>query len=141
MLPLCTRVKEMWQGINYIWPLFPTPHHQVTGYIHTLKDSVSCETSNCIYYWICCKNKCKDYPRCEYTGLISRPIIIRLNKHKQYVRSQLLLKPSGFHFNQPGTSLSLLPGLILEHVKFQIHLSLKQENSTTSKNLILSIMV
>ena len=90
---------------------------QVTGYTHTIKDSVNCETDNCIYYWKCNKNKCKDYPRCEYIGLTTRPFRNRLMEHKQYVRSQLLDKPSGHHFNQPGHSLSHLSGLVLEHVK------------------------
>ena len=42
---------------------------------------------------------------------------IRLNEYKQYVRVEMLDKPSGFHFNQPGHSLSHLSGLFLEHVK------------------------
>ena len=58
---------------------------QVTGYTHTIKDSVNCETVNCIYYWKCRKNKCKDFPRCEYVGRTTRPFRIRLAEHKQYV--------------------------------------------------------
>ena len=68
---------------------------QVTGYVHTIQDGVNCETQNCIYYWKCNKNKCTDYPRCEYIGLTKRPFRNRLMEHKQYVRSQLLDKPSG----------------------------------------------
>ena len=90
---------------------------QVTGYCHTIKESVNCETSNCIYYWRCKKTNCKDFPRCEYIGITKRPFRIRLREHKQYVRSENLDKPSGFHFNQPGHNLSHLSGLILEHVK------------------------
>ena len=89
----------------------------VTGYQHTIKDAVDCQTSNCIYYWKCKKTKCKEYPRCEYVGMTSRPYRTRLSEHKQYIRSQLLDKPSGYHFNQPGHSLSDLTGLVLEHVK------------------------
>ena len=90
---------------------------QVTGYSHTVTDSVYCETSNCIYYWKCKKNKCKDYPRCEYIGLTTRPFRNRLSEHKQYVRSEMLDKPREFHFNPAGHSLSHLSGLVLEHVR------------------------
>ena len=45
---------------------------QVTGYTHTIKDSVTCETENCIYYWKCTKSNCKEYPNWEYIGLSSR---------------------------------------------------------------------
>ena len=90
---------------------------QVTGYTHTIKDSVTCETENCIYYWKCTKNNCKEYPNCEYIGLTSRKFKNRLGEHKQYVRSELLEEPSGHHFNQPGHTVSHLSGLVLEHVK------------------------
>ena len=90
---------------------------QVTGYSHRITDSVNCQTSNCIYYWKCLKNNCKEFPRCEYVGRTTRPFRIRLGEHKQYIRSQLLDKPSGYHFNQPEHSQSHLAGLILEHVK------------------------
>ena len=90
---------------------------QVTGYCHTITDSVYCETPNCIYYWKCKKNNCKDYPRCEYIGLTTRPYRNRLSEHKQYVISHMLDKPSGFHFNQPGHTLSQLSGLVLERVR------------------------
>ena len=90
---------------------------QVTSFKHTIKDSVTCETSNWIYYWKCIKTKCKDFPRCEYVGLTTRPYRARLAEHKQYVRSNLLDKPSGYHFNQDGHNLSHFAGLVLEHVK------------------------
>ena len=38
-------------------------------------------------------------------------------EHKQYVKSEMLEQPSGFHFNQPGHNVSHLCGIILEHVK------------------------
>ena len=90
---------------------------QVTGYKHQIKDAVNCETTNCVYYWKCIKDKCKSYPRCEYVGLTSRPFRLRLVEHKQYIRSKILGKPSGGHFNQQGHELSHFAGLILEHVK------------------------
>jgi hypothetical protein len=90
---------------------------QVTGYTHHIKDAVSCETTNCIYYWKCKKSKCKEYPKCEYIGRTTRPYRIRLGEHKQYIRSENLDKPNGFHFNKPGHNQSHLSGLVLEHVK------------------------
>ena len=46
-----------------------------------------------------------------------RPFQTRLGKHMQYIRSQMLDKPSGHQFNQPGHSQAHLAGLILEHVR------------------------
>ena len=89
----------------------------VTGYKHKIRDSVNCETENCVYYWKYQKSNCKTYPKCEYIGLTRRSYRQRLSEHKQYVKSSDLGKPSGFHFNQPGHNLSHLSGLILEHVK------------------------
>ena len=90
---------------------------QVTGYVHTIKDPVTCETENCIYYWKCIKNNCKSFPKCEYVGKTTRPFRIRLAEYKQYIRSQNLANPSGHHFNLPGHQQSHLSGLVLEHVK------------------------
>ena len=98
-------------------PPTTTVRSQVTGYIHTIKDTVDCETPNCIYYWKCTKNKCKDYPKCEYIGLTTRKFRNRLAEHKQYVRSDILEEPSGYHFNTPGHNISHLAGLVLEHVR------------------------
>ena len=74
-------------------------------------------TPNCVYYWKCIKSNCKDFPKCEYLGLTSRPYRNRLAEHKQYIKSKLLEKPSGFHFNKDGHNLSHLAGLVLENVK------------------------
>ena len=90
---------------------------QVTGSKHEIKDSVNCETENCVYYWKCLKRNCKAFPKCEYVGLTGRQFKVRLAEHKQYVRSKNLDKPSGFHFNQQGHDVSHLGGLVLEHVR------------------------
>ena len=113
--------KKCGKGTSTCCPfaLPPTTHvtGQVTGYIHQIRDAVNCETKNCIYYWRCQKPNCKEYPRCEYVGRTTRPYRIRLGEHKQYVRSQMLDKPSGNHFNLPGHTQSHLAGLVLEHVR------------------------
>ena len=72
-------------------------------YTHHIRDSVNYKTVNCIYYWKCKKTKCKEYPRCEYVGRTTRPFQTRLAEHKQYVRSQMLDKLSGHHFNSTMT--------------------------------------
>jgi hypothetical protein len=89
----------------------------VTGFKHQIKDPVNCETRNCIYYLICRKSNCKEYPKCEYIGLTTRPFRNRLAEHKQYVKSKILDTPAGNHFNQSGHNLSHLAGLVLEEVK------------------------
>ena len=62
-------------------------------------------------------DNCKDFPKCEYIGLSSRPYRNRLAEHKQYIRSKNVDKSSGYHFNKSGHNLSHLAGLVLEHVK------------------------
>ena len=89
----------------------------ITGYKHEIKDSVNCQTKNCIYYLVCRKSNCKEFPKCEYIGLTSRPFRNRLAEHKQYVKSRVIDKPSGKHFNQSGHNLSHLAALVLEEVK------------------------
>ena len=90
---------------------------KVTGYSHQIRDPVTCETQNCVYYWKCVKRNCKSYPKCEYVGLTSRLYRLRQAENKHYIRSKNLDKPSGWHFNQPGQELSHFAGLVLEHVK------------------------
>ena len=60
---------------------------------------------------------CKEFPKCEYVGLTTRPFRIRLAEHKQNIKSKHLETPAGNHFNQAGHNLSHLSGLVLEQVK------------------------
>ena len=113
--------KKCGKGLSTCCPFALPPTKtvtgQVTGYIHTIQDSVTCQTPNCVYYWKCIKTNCKNFPKCEYVGLTSRPYRNRLAEHKQYIKSKLVDKPSGFHFNQDGHNLSHFAGLVLENVK------------------------
>ena len=59
----------------------------------------------------------QSYAKCEYVGQTTISLRIGLGGHKQYIGSENLDKPSGFHFNQPGHNQSHLSGLVLEHVK------------------------
>ena len=63
------------------------------------------------------KSNCKEFPKCEYIGLTTRPFRNRLAEHKQYVKSKILDTPAGNHFSQSGHTLSHLAGLVLEEVK------------------------
>ena len=58
-----------------------------------------------------------EYPKCEYVGRTTRTFRIRLGEHKQYIRSEMLDKPSGYHFNKSGHNQSHLRGLVIEQVK------------------------
>ena len=126
---------------NHLLPFWPPPTTQVTaqvtGYTHQIQDSVICQTKNCIYYWKCNKNKCKDFPRDVYVGCTTGPFRIWLGEHKQYVRSENVDKPSGYHFNQPGQNQSHLSGLSWKKWEVQIPLSSKLESSTSYNNLTL----
>ena len=113
--------KKCGKGSTTCCPFTLPPTSQVvgnfTGYKHDIRDSVNCETRNCIYYWKCVKSNCRDFPKCEYVGLSSRSFKERFAEHKQYIKSQDTKKPSGHHFNQAGHDLSHLKGLVLEKVK------------------------
>ena len=113
--------KKCGKGSSTCCPYTLPATSEVTGlftnYNHKIRDSVNCETENCIYYWKCLKSNCKSFPKCEYVGLTRRSFKLRFSEHKQYVKSTMLDKPSGLHFNQPGHNLSHLAGLVLEHVK------------------------
>ena len=98
-------------------PPTKTVKGQVTGYIHTIKDSVSCQTTNYVYYWKCIKTICQDFLKFEYVGLTTRPWRNRLAEHTQYIKIRNIEKPSGYHFNHNGNNLSHFNEVVLEHVK------------------------
>ena len=88
-----------------------------SGYSHEIKESVSCETTNCIYYWRCFKPGCEDYPNCEYIGKTTRKFKDRLAEHRDYPKRDIFTEPSGNHFTKPGHDVSHLKGLVLEKVR------------------------
>jgi hypothetical protein len=110
-----------------------------TGYTHQITDAVDCETTNCVYYWKCVKNNCKEFQKCEYVGLTSRSFRERLAEHKQYVRSKDLKKPSGYHFNR-AMMYPTSKGLVIEHVKSSDPFVLRPESLSISRNLTLGQM-
>ena len=90
---------------------------QITGYTHIIKQSLSCDSENILYYWKCIKRNCKQYPKCEYIGLSTITFGTRFSEHLQYVRSEMLYQPAGEHFNMKGHEISHLEGLAIELVR------------------------
>ena len=88
-----------------------------SGYSHQIKEAVSCDTQNCIYYWKCVKSNCEDYPNCEYIGKTTRQFKDRLAEHRDYPKRDVVTEPSGHHFTKGGHNVSHLKGLVLEKVR------------------------
>ena len=57
---------------------------------YTIREAVSCDTSNCVYYWKCVKPNCTDYPECEYIGKTSRQFKDRLAEHRDYPKCDII---------------------------------------------------
>ena len=88
-----------------------------SGYVHEITEAVSCDTSNCVYYWKCTKPNCPEFPNCEYIGMTTRKFKDRLAEHRDYPKRNVTTEPSGFHFTQPGHTVAHLKGLVLEKVR------------------------
>ena len=52
----------------------------------------------------------------QYIGETERSLQERFSEHKHYVTSKQTTKATGFHFNQPGHSISDMQVTILEKV-------------------------
>ena len=57
---------------------------------HKIKQSVSCDSENVIYYWKCAKTNCEDFPECEYVGKTKRKFKDRLAEHRDYAKRDIL---------------------------------------------------
>ena len=90
---------------------------QASGYCHTIKDSVNCQTKNILYYWKCTKDNCPDFPNCEYVGRSRRSFQQRFGEHRGYITGEVLSEPAGKHFNKGNHNVSHLRGCVLEHIK------------------------
>ena len=88
-----------------------------TDYKHQIVEPVSCDTSNCIYYWKCMKANCMDYPECEYIGMTSRTFRERMGEHRDYPKRDVITEPAGEHFTKRGHSVADMKGQVLEKVK------------------------
>ena len=114
----------MWKkcGKNFqIYPYTLDKTNVVTGlasgYSHPIKEAVTCESENVIYYWKCTKHNCEDFPNCEYVGKTKRKFKDRLAEHRDYPKRDVVREPSGSHFTKRGHNVSDLKGLVLEQVR------------------------
>ena len=88
-----------------------------SGYRHEIKEPVTYNTENCVYYWKCQKANCEDYPNCEYIGKTKREFKDRLAEHRDYPKRDIVTEPSGKHLTKSGHDVSHLRGLVLEKVR------------------------
>ena len=88
-----------------------------SGYQHSITQAVSCDTTNCIYYWRCGKPNCKDFPNCKYVGMTTHSFKDRLSEHRDYPKRDVVTKPFSAQFTQPGHNVSHLKGVVLEKVR------------------------
>ena len=73
----------------------------------------TCETNNIIYMIECKKDHCKS----KYIGQSGKKCAQRMSQHRGYVNNRNLNQPTGYHFNQPGHSVSDMRITVLEKVK------------------------
>ena len=88
-----------------------------SGYTHTITEPLSCDTTNCVYYWRFIKTNCVDYPNCEYVGMTTRQFKDRLAEHRDYPKRDVVTEPAGEHFTKPGYGVHHLRGQALERVR------------------------
>ena len=101
----------------YTLPKTKTVVGLASGYKHDIKEAVTCDSKNVIYYWKCTKANCEDFPNCEYIGQTKRQFKDRVAEHRDYPKRDVLTEPSGEHFTKRGHNVSHLRGVILEKVK------------------------
>ena len=77
-----------------------------------LNKKFNCNSANIIYMIECKKDKCKQ----RYIGYTTRKLKKRLAEHRGYVVNRHINRVTGFHFNQPGHSVSDLTITILGQV-------------------------
>ena len=83
-----------------------------------ISENVNCETYNIVYMIHCDKDNCKQ----KYIGESFRTLKERLSEHRGYINNRKLKTATGFHFNQPGHSISNLKISIIENVTgFAVH--------------------
>ena len=97
--PICPLVKEgkSVNGGQFSW---------------SLRKDLTCDTTTIIYMMQCNLDKCQ----MRYIGESKRSLKHRIGEHKGYVRSKIMTKETGYHFNLPGHDLSQMKVTILEKV-------------------------
>ena len=75
----------------------------------------TCETNNIVYMIECKKDTCKQ----RYIGQSGQKFASRIAQHRGYIQNRKFNQPTGYHFNQPGHSVSDMSVTILEKVKYR----------------------
>ena len=78
-----------------------------------INQELDCKSYNVVYAVICKKDNCREV----YIGETKRFIKSRLDDHRGYIINKKLDQAMGFHFNQPGHSLSDMTFTVLERVR------------------------
>ena len=86
---------------------------KINGKEWKLNQELNCKSNNVVYAVICNKDNCREV----YIGETKRYIKSRLDNHRGYKVNQKLDQATGYHFNQPGHSLSDMTLSVLERVK------------------------
>ena len=81
----------------------------------TLHGNFACETNNIVYMIECKKDTCKQ----RYIGQSGQNFASRIAQHRGYIQNRKFNQPTGYHFNQPGHSVSDMSVTILEKVKYR----------------------
>ena len=79
----------------YTWENTQSITGTASKFNHEIKEAVTCDSSNCIYYWRCVKPNCPDFPKCEYVGKTTRKFKDRLAEHRDYPKRDIVTEPSG----------------------------------------------
>ena len=69
----------------YTLPKCTVLHGLVSKETQIIKQNVNCNSNNCIYYWRCVKENCKEHPEIEYIGKTKRKFKDRFTEHRDYV--------------------------------------------------------
>ena len=101
----------------YTWENTQSITGTASKFNHEIKEAVTCDSSNCIYYWRCVKPNCPDFPKCEYLGKTTKKFKDSLAEHHDYPKRDMVTEPSGKHFTKPGHDVSHMRGLVLEQVR------------------------
>jgi len=83
-----------------------------TKFIWKIRNNLNCESTNVVYMIECQLQHCKQRYIGETTYLKRR-----IMEHVGYVKSEMLSKATGSHFNLPGHNVSHLWVTVLEKVK------------------------
>ena len=89
ILDISTHIKPC-KICPYTWENTQSITGTASKFNHEIKEAVTCDSSNCIYYWRCVKPNCPDFPKCEYVGKTTRKFKDRLAEHRDYPKRDMI---------------------------------------------------